>query len=34
MSIIYSVIAKEQDSQIINLCQYDNAYGNYPTIIN
>lgn len=32
MSIIYSVIAKTKDSEVINLCSYDMAHGNYPTV--
>lgn len=33
MSIIYAVIAKNNsDSDIVNLCSYDMAHGNYPTI--
>lgn len=32
MSIIYSVIAKTTDKDVINLCSYDAAHGNYPTI--
>ena len=33
MTIIYSVIAKVEDEEdIINLCSYDMAKGNYPAI--
>lgn len=34
MSIIYAVIAKQMDNEIINLCSYDSAHGNYPQITN
>lgn len=32
MSIIYSVISKVRDADVTNLCTYDLAHGNYPTI--
>ena len=32
MSIIYSVIAKVRNSDVVNLCSYDMAHGNYPTV--
>lgn len=34
MSIIYALIAKQTESEIINLCSYDSAHGNYPQITN
>lgn len=32
MSIIYSVIVRINNDDITNLCSYDMAHGNYPTI--
>ncbi len=34
MSIIYSVIAKQTDKNLVSLCSYDAAHGNYPAITN
>ena len=32
MSIIYALVARANDDDITNLCSYDMAHGNYPTI--
>ena len=32
MSIIYALIAKEASEDIVNLCSYDAAHGNYPSV--
>lgn len=32
MSIIYSVIARANNDDLVTLCNYDMAHGNYPSI--